>query len=195
MSKDLSSKQRMIDATADLLRRQGYHATGLNQIVREAKAPKGSLYFHFPGGKEELAVTALASSSEGIKRDLTAIVMKEPDPRRAVEGVIDYFAKQLESTGYLAGCPMATVALEATATSDELQQVCSRHYAEWQQLVAAYLVTRGFPADSADELATTTLAAFEGGLLLSRAHRNLDPLRAVGRQLSRLVELYLPATD
>ena len=195
MSKDASSKQRMIDATADLLRRQGYHATGLNQIVREAKAPKGSLYFHFPGGKEELAVTALASSSDEIKRELTAIVMKERDPRKAVEGVIDYFAEQLESTGYLAGCPVATVALEATATSDELQQVCSRHYAEWQQLIAAYLATRGFPPDSADELATTTLAAFEGGLLLSRAHRNLDPLRAVGRQLSRLVELYLSAND
>ena len=190
MSKDVSSKQRMVDATADLLRRQGYHATGLNQIVREAKAPKGSLYFHFPGGKEELAVTALTSSSEVIKRDLAEIVMKQRDPARAIAAVIDYFANELESTGFLMGCPMATVALEATATSDELQQVCSRHYTEWQQLVAAYLVARGFAAENADELATTTLAAFEGGLLLSRAHRDLEPLRAVGRQLSKLIELY-----
>ncbi len=187
----ISSKDRMVEATAELLRRQGYHATGLNQIVREAKAPKGSLYFHFPGGKEQLAAAALSRSGGVMKDELTAVVAKHRDPAAAVAAVIDYFADHLESTSFQMGCPIATVALEAAATSDELQAVCSRHYTEWQQLIAAYLGAHQLPPDDADELATTVLAVFEGGLLLSRAHRDTAPLRAAGRQLERLVRAQL----
>lgn len=182
-----SSKERMIDATASLLRRQGYHATGLNQIIREASAPKGSLYFHFPGGKEELATAALTSSGAQMKDELARIVLAHDDPATAVAAVIAYFAEHLESTGFLMGCPIATVALEAAATSDGLQAVCSEHYVQWQELVASYLLARGVSTDEATDLAITVLATFEGGLLLARAHRDLAPLRAVGRQLTRLV--------
>ncbi|MEM6992491.1 MAG: TetR/AcrR family transcriptional regulator, partial [Myxococcota bacterium] len=102
---------------------------------------------------------------------------------------IEYFADHLESTKFLMGCPIATVALEAAATSDELQKVCSKHYAEWQGLIAAYLGGHGLDAEEASDVATTVLATFEGGLLLSRAHRDVTPLRAAGRQLSRLVDM------
>lgn len=186
MSEGASSKERMIEATASLLQRQGYHATGLNQIIREAKAPKGSLYFHFPGGKEELAFAALSSSGKTVQAELMEIVARHAELGDALIAVVDYFADQLERTEFQQGCPIATVALEAAATSDALQEVCSKHYRDWQNMLASYLRMRGLPAAEIDDLAATVLAAFEGGLLLARAHRDTAPLRAVGRQLAKI---------
>ena len=65
------TRDRLIRTTSRLLRKQGYAATGLNQVMAEAEAPKGSMYFHFPGGKEELAAAALDRFS-GRVRDLMA---------------------------------------------------------------------------------------------------------------------------
>ena len=50
-----ATRDRIVDASAELFRRQGYNATGVKQIVTEAQAPFGSLYHFFPGGKEQLA--------------------------------------------------------------------------------------------------------------------------------------------
>lgn len=185
------SKERMIEATAKLLQRQGYHATGLNQIVREAGAPKGSLYFHFPDGKEGLALAALACSGNSMQKELLEVVARFKDPADALQGVIDYFADHLEATGFLMGCPIATVALEAAATSDRLQAVCSKQYGEWEQQLNAYLRLHGLKPEDADDTAALVLAAIEGGLLLARAHRDVRPLRAAGRSLARLLRSIL----
>ena len=53
------TRTRLITAMADALQRRGLHGVGLNEILRDAQAPKGVLYHHFPGGKTELAVAAI----------------------------------------------------------------------------------------------------------------------------------------
>lgn len=189
------SKERMVEATAALLRRQGYHATGLNQIVREASAPKGSLYFHFPGGKESLAATALQASGARMKMELAALVGGCANPPQAVAAVVEHYARELAESSYENGCPMATVVLEAAATSDTLQEVCTRHYEEWQSLIAAYLLGHGYVESDARDLAGTILSSFEGALLLARAHRSPAPLEQIGRTLTRLLDAYAPATS
>ena len=182
------SKQRMISATATLMQRQGYHATGLNQIVKQARAPKGSLYFHFPGGKEELAETALADAGKKTRDELFAVVAAQPDPARAIEAVVEWFAERLIASDFADGCPVATVALEAAATAPRLQQACARHYGDWQAMMTAYLQELGVQAETARSTATFALAAIEGALLLSRAHRDVGMLRQVGAELRALVQ-------
>jgi TetR/AcrR family transcriptional repressor of lmrAB and yxaGH operons len=175
----------MLDATAELLHRQGYAATGLNQIIADSGAPKGSLYFHFPGGKEELVSRAIERASEPLTELLERVLAAAPTPEDAIDGVVAYFGGQLATSAYAKGCPVATVALEQAATSNPLHTVCSSTYARWQQLVAARLATAGFAPARAAELASFALSAIEGALMLCRAHRSLDPLARTAAELRR----------
>ena len=69
-----SSRDAFVSSTAKLLRRQGYAATGLNEIVARSGAPRGSLYFHFPGGKQELALAAMEHSGEQLRGAIAAVM-------------------------------------------------------------------------------------------------------------------------
>ena len=135
MKSPIDSRARFVETTAALLRRQGYHATGLAQVVEESGAPKGSLYFHFPGGKEELATAAIERSAQDLRGRLAALVGAAEDPAAAVRAVTTALADELEASRFQDGCPVATVALEAAAQVPALQAVCSAAYARWQALV------------------------------------------------------------
>ena len=187
-----SSKDRMLEATASLLQRQGYYATGLNEIVRESGAPKGSLYFHFPGGKEELAAAALEQAGARTRADLLQVIADNPHPPDAVHAVALWLAEQLTASEFVAGCPVATVALEAASTSRRLQEVCGAHYGNWHAATREYLLTHGMSKPQAGPTATLILAAMEGALLLARAHQDAAPLHEVGAQLREIVAARMP---
>jgi len=187
----IDSRARFVETTAALLRRQGYHATGLNEIIEQSGAPKGSLYFHFPGGKEALAQAALERSGQEMRDQLAAIVAQAPGPAAAIRAVTEALAQELETSRFENGCPVATVALEAAAQVPALQAVCSASYAKWQVLIEGYLAQAGMPAARARSLANLVLAAVEGALLLSRAHADTTPLRAAGEELATLVQAQL----
>src|SRR5947199_4629130 len=106
------TRDRIVDTTADLFRRQGYVATGIKQIVAEARAPFGSVYHFFPGGKEELGSEVIRRS--GAQYGLLGASFFGPD-RDVVDSVRDFFAgaaQDLAASDYEDACPIATVALE-----------------------------------------------------------------------------------
>ena len=194
MKSPTGSRARFVETTAALLRRQGYHATGLAQIVEESGAPKGSLYFHFPGGKETLAQAALERSGEEMQAKLAAIATGAGSPAAAVRAVTKRLADELEASRFQDGCPVATVALEAAAQVPALQAVCSASYARWQALLEGYLANAGLSAERARSLGHVVLSTGEGALLLSRARADPAPLRAAGEELAVLLERELGAS-
>jgi TetR/AcrR family transcriptional repressor of lmrAB and yxaGH operons len=183
MSKGEATRTKMIATTAALLQKQGYHATGLAQILADSGAPRGSLYFHFPGGKEELACAAIVASGDAWRQRLEEVVARTSDPGAAIEASCEALAAALVESDFAIGCPVATVALEAAATSEPVRQTCAEHYATWRRVVAERLRTSGIPVARAEKLATFVLAAVEGALLLARVERDVTPLRTVGRML------------
>jgi TetR/AcrR family transcriptional repressor of lmrAB and yxaGH operons len=188
VGKRRDTKSRMLETAADLIQRQGYASTGLNQILEASHAPKGSLYFHFPGGKEELVALAIEKSSESLTELLEQVLATAPTTELALEMITGYFGSQLESSKFEKGCPIATVALEQSATSDALHEVCSRTYARWQAAIAARLSREGHAAERAEALASFVLATIEGALLLCRAHRSIEPLRRASSELARTLK-------
>jgi TetR/AcrR family transcriptional repressor of lmrAB and yxaGH operons len=183
------TRARLTEAAAALLQRQGYHATGLAQIVEESGAPRGSLYFHFPGGKEELAVAALRDVGEIWKRRIEAAIDREPDLGAAIVAVCKLFAAELAASDWQLGCPLATVALEASASSEPVRLTCAEHFASWEASIAARLVASGVDHDAALRMAMFALATIEGALMLARVERSARPLEIVGEGLRSLISL------
>jgi len=180
------SRQAFVQATAELLRRQGYNATGLNEIVARSGAPKGSLYFHFPGGKQELAVAAMSHAGDELRQAIGAIVMSSDDLGESLGRLIDALAAGLESSGYEMGCPIATVTLEVAASSEAVRATADAVFTSWLEVLQERLVAAGLTAADAERRALLMLAAIEGALILARARCDPRPLSAVREELVAL---------
>ncbi|CAM3780942.1 TetR/AcrR family transcriptional regulator [Kibdelosporangium persicum] len=178
MPKKNDTRERVLKTAAALFRTQGYHATGLNQVLAEGGAPKGSLYFHFPGGKEQLAVESLRLSGGELSERFRQT--------QSLDEVLELLGKRLVESDFREGCPIATVALDAAADSEQIRQACDGAYAGWERVIADSLAEQGIK--NAEALATTVLAAIEGALLLARTRKDLAPLRQVGHHLKLLIE-------
>lgn len=183
----LDPRQRMIVTTAKLLQRQGYHATGLKQVVEEAGAPRGSIYHHFPGGKDQLVVEALRVASTELTRAIADARRTEDSPAAIVERLGASLQRWLERSGFVEGCPVSTVTLEAAPRHPEITEACREAYDRWIGLFADALLMRGRTEHDARALATTVVAGLEGALLLSRAHRSTAPLSSTCAHLAALV--------
>jgi TetR/AcrR family transcriptional repressor of lmrAB and yxaGH operons len=175
----------MVTTTAKLMCRQGYHATGLNQIVAESGAPKGSIYFHFPGGKEQLAAEAIAASAAYLDKGLRAC--ERETALASLDLYVTEAANLLERTGYAEGCPIATVTLEAAAASPALGKACADAVETLLGRVTGWLERDGFPPDAARDRAQLVYAAIEGALMFAKAQRSVEPLTALRRQLPGLI--------
>jgi TetR/AcrR family transcriptional repressor of lmrAB and yxaGH operons len=172
-----------VHTTARLLRRQGYAATGLNEIVAASGAPRGSLYFHFPGGKEQLAVAAMRGAGAQLAVGIEQVLSSSDDLGEALGRLVDGLAAGLEASGFADGCPIATVALEAAGTSEPIRDAARDAFDAWLGALGTRLRSAGFDGAEAVRRATLVLAAIEGALILSRARRDLVPLAAVREEL------------
>jgi len=190
VTKGERTRQKLIDATGDLLRRQGFHATGLSDIVAESGAPRGSLYFYFPGGKDELSRAALEAAGADWRARIEAAVAATPDLDAAIASIVSLLGDDLEASKFEHGCPVAAVALEAT--SPPVRRAIVAHYAEWERAIAAHLVASGIVAGAAQQLAIVALSAIEGALLLARVRKSRAPLVTVGAALRAMVAAVTP---
>jgi TetR/AcrR family transcriptional repressor of lmrAB and yxaGH operons len=179
------TRRRMLKAAAELFRRQGYDGTGLSEVLAESGAPRGSLYFHFPGGKHQLAAEAVDSTGARIGRGIEALLSSSEDVGEAVGRVVDSMASDLEESGYVRGCPIAAVSLDSAASSDQVREACRRSFDLWLSLLEARLREGGWSAGDAREEAIVILATVEGALALARASRDPEPLRTAARRLRR----------
>ncbi|WP_328387247.1 TetR/AcrR family transcriptional regulator [Nocardia sp. NBC_00416] len=176
-TKGAETRQRIIEATRSSIERRGYFGTGLNQILTASDTPRGSLYFHFPGGKDELVAAAITQTSGLIDAALDAADIS--DPAGAVADLITLLGDRLEASGWENGCPVATVALEISGTNDIVQQACAQVYAQWTE--ALRIILRAGGHRNAEDLAVSLLALVEGALLLARTHRSREPLDRAAR--------------
>lgn len=187
-----STREQFIQATCELMELQGYYATGLNQIVEESGGPKGSLYYHFPGGKEELTAEALQHVGKKVEERIVTHLAAADNSAEAVRAFIENIAYNVEQSGYQAGGPITTVALETAASSERLRDVCNGIYSAWQNAFAERIQQDGVSDDDAQYLATVIIAGLEGGIILCRTSRSTTPLQHLARAMGALVAQHLP---
>jgi AcrR family transcriptional regulator len=186
-----TTKERIVNAGAELFRQQGYTATGVKQIVTVAQAPFGSVYHFFPGGKEELGAAAIRTSGALYGQLLPVFFDPAAD---LVSGMRAFFAgaaEHLRESDYTDACPIATVALEVSSSSEPLRLACAEVFESWVAASTQRFIAGGLAPDTARELAIGLIAALEGAFVLARAARSTEPLEVAGRQSADALKLAL----
>jgi TetR/AcrR family transcriptional regulator, lmrAB and yxaGH operons repressor len=188
MKKGQSSRAKLIDTSAALFMRQGYHGTGLAQIVAKSGAPKGSLYFHFPGGKEELALAAVERAGSHFALVLHDVLHQNPMPGEAVLALCGLLGKWMEASSFVEGCPITTVCLELAPTNTAVTAATQGIFASWQDDWWGHLCRAGFSDNAAQNYATTIVATLEGAFILARAEQSVRPFEVVGTMLAMMLD-------
>jgi TetR/AcrR family transcriptional regulator, lmrAB and yxaGH operons repressor len=182
------TRERLVRTTSRLLRKQGYGATGLNQVMAEAQAPKGSMYFHFPGGKEELAAAAVDNFADRVTRRLEAGLAAADTVGEAVARFFDEYVQHFEKTDFTEGCAVATVALDASSAHEVLANATGRALRGWTDRFAAALEAEGRSPADAHRLATLIVAVLEGTVVMGKGERSTEPFVAVQAVLRDLLK-------
>jgi TetR/AcrR family transcriptional repressor of lmrAB and yxaGH operons len=192
MSQELPARDRILDATAELMEQQGYFGTGLKEIIEHSHTPKGSLYHYFPDGKEEIAEVAINRKSEMIQARIAEHFAIVRDPAEAVRSLLLSMAQHARMQHCRKGNPLATVALETANSSERIRQACVDAYEAKRQLFYDKFVEGGIEQVNAQKLATTCLAAIEGAFVLVRTMHNAEPLETVADMLYAMINAESP---
>ena len=184
-----NAREQILQATCDLLEKQGYHGTGLNEIVRQSGAPKGSLYYYFPEGKEQITAEAVLQSGQIVSERIRAALRGGSSAPQAIHDFILLIAENVERSGFAAGSPLTAVAMETATQSERINLACRDAYGMLQAAFKEKLAESGLSRTKAEELSTFVVAAVEGGIILSRTSHTADPLRLVAMQLQALLSL------
>ena len=190
-----STRERMIETTARLLQHRGYHGVSLNDVLSEAEAPRGSLYFHFPDGKDQLVFEATCVGVDRATGFLRATLAVSSNPAAGVRAFIEETAKLMQASDYTFGCPVAPLILDDDGHTAELAALCRQAFADWTGLIREALVAAGVPTAHAKTLATMVEAAHEGSFLMARANRNIGDMMTVAKELETMLQSALPNQD
>src|SRR5947208_14594109 len=178
---ELGTRERMIVSTALLVRERGARATSIDAVLAHSGAPRGSVYHHFPRGREQLLREATEYAGEYVARRLER--GGDGDPLAALDALFDEYSATLVASDFRAGCPVVAVAIESPEEGPDLRDVALAAFERWRRALAGALEASGIADERADELAIIVIAAFEGALILSRACRDLGPLESVRHEL------------
>jgi TetR/AcrR family transcriptional regulator, lmrAB and yxaGH operons repressor len=188
MPRRSDSRSRMIQAAAQLFRERGYHATAFSDVIQASGAPRGSTYFHFPGGKQELAREAIALAGDEIEQMVAAAAARCDGPGSFVRALGDMVAARLEGSGYRSGCAIATMVLELAPQSEELSSEFEKVFGRWRQALVRQFEIGGITPERAPDVANLVMSVFEGGLVVSRAARHIGSFVAAIEALAEFVE-------
>jgi AcrR family transcriptional regulator len=177
----VKTRDRILTATADLLRRKGYNGTGLKEIVKASEAPFGSIYHHFPGGKEELGAEAIRLAGRTYNALIQLFFENATDAAAATQAFFDGAAEVLRVTDYEDACPIATVALEVASVSEPMRVASGDVFESWVADVCRDFEALGMPADRTRDVAVQLLMLIEGAFLLCRSWKDTTPMTIAGR--------------
>src|ERR671922_2317256 len=180
MAKD--TRTRLIETTARLLQHRGYHGTSLSDILAESGAPRGSLYFHFPGGKDQLVAEVTRESVAGFAERLRERLAAEKSPAAAIRAIFEETARVVEESDYARGCPVAPVVLDGTTDVPELIELSRAAFEQWIGLIEASFVRAGILGPRARALALLVESSLEGLMIIARATRDRAPFTLVAEE-------------
>lgn len=179
------SRASMVRGAVSLIRTRGVSATSLSDVLAESGAPRGSIYHHFPDGKEQLAGDAIRWTSERVLAHQRAC--RATTPAGVLDCFIDMWRQVVLASGGAAGCVVAGVAIDTPAADRVMIEIVRATFRSWVDLLTEQLAATGVPNRRASRVAVAVVAGMEGALILCRAEGNSGPLETVAAELKRLL--------
>ena len=179
----------IINTSVTLFRRNGYAATGLNEIVDESGAPKGSLYYYFPAGKASIAEAAVEEAGRRVAETLKKLAAECEGTGKLIKAHARLLAGWMRQSGFRDGCPITTVLLELAPEERKVTEAGRKAYALRNDILQQKLIADGFPRRRAERLAALCTSALQGALIQSRVERSDAPILAAAEELADLLEV------
>jgi TetR/AcrR family transcriptional repressor of lmrAB and yxaGH operons len=179
------SRERMLEAAIDLLRGFGLSGAGINDIVRESGAPKGSVYHHFPGGKLQIVGESLAVYSGRVEAFIDEALARGRTRPERVLALFEAFARRVEQSGCRRSCAIGTVSLDLGDGDEALHPLLAQALQSWSRVIEHH-VDLG-EARRTRSFAGFVLTAIEGAYVRARAEGSGQAFREAGAWLAQLV--------
>ena len=180
------TRTKMLVSAAQVMRERGAAGVTIDEVLARSGAPRGSVYYHFPDGRNQILTEALRYSGDAI----TAMIDDAAGwgARALLREFVEFWVRQLSDSNFTAGCPVVAAAIGADDDDPKLSTDAGVILGRWCTALTRAFVNDGFDDAGAASLAVTSIAALEGAIVLCRSTRTADPLRQVGDQLEFLVK-------
>ncbi len=192
-TKSEATRYRLIKSTLTMIQRYGFRGAGVSAILNDSGLPKGSLYFHFPGGKDELVAEALRLAAAEYQLLIERTFKNTKRVEDAVDQIILTLAEIISAGDFQVGCPVSAVSLDVSVDSEPLRILCADIYSEWVDQVSQYLIEAGYSNEKM--LASSFISLLEGALIVARAQRSTAPLIEAGRMITLLLAVQVQETS
>ena len=176
----------MLSAAVDLFAARGFEGVGIAELLQKSSAPRGSLYFHFPGGKEQIGVEVVERVGAEVAARFRGLHDSGVDLDTFIERVFKTTAKECKDRCYAASCPMAAIATGFGDCHPNLAAAVGAAFALWEREIATAAEARGLSAKNAEIFASSMVAAIEGAFVVSKAQRSSAPHINASRAMQAL---------
>jgi TetR/AcrR family transcriptional repressor of lmrAB and yxaGH operons len=181
-----ATRNRMLLSAAEVLRERGAAGVTIDEVLARSGAPRGSVYYHFPDGRNQLIAEALRFAGDSI----TAVIDEAVGQGGVslVRKFVQFWERTLTDSDFSAGCPVVAAAIGSAEDDPALTGVAGDIFKRWCAALAHAFVVDGFDQTDAGSLAVTCIASLEGAVVLCRSIRSADPLRDVAQQIEFLIK-------
>jgi TetR/AcrR family transcriptional repressor of lmrAB and yxaGH operons len=179
-----ATRIRMLLSAAEVMRERGAAGVTIDEVLTRSGAPRGSVYYHFPEGRNQILTEALRFAGDAI----TATIEGAQGGIPLVRNFVEFWERSLAESDFNAGCPVVAAAIGSADDDPALSLVAGEIFDRWRAALSRAFVADGFDDADAGSLAVTCIAALEGAVVLCRSTRSADPLRDVAQQLEFLIK-------
>ncbi|MGW5150492.1 TetR/AcrR family transcriptional regulator [Rhodococcus koreensis] len=193
MGRRTDTRERIIEASLELMRQKGYSATAISDIVTGSGAPRGSVTFHFPGGKDEIAGEVITLMGRSVIDQLDRVAADAVSPGDVVVAQVAEIGRAFLDSGYVSGCPVVPITIDGAVQSELVHDACASFFADWMDALTTHITSRGMDPTRASRVAAMTVYSTEGALVVCRAEKSVRALDAVAEEMAHLCSI--GATD
>ena len=182
-------RARTLDAAAALFQAQGYHPTGMREVIEKTGLSPGAFHHHFPT-KESLGLAVIAERiAPAVRESWIEPIRAATHLRQGVVGVFAGIVRGLDDRGKVSGCPLNNLAMEMSLTNARMRNELRGVFVEWQDALEARIAQspRGkqWSKEQRRAAASFIVAAYSGAMNLAKAAQDSTPLQAMQRTLSQ----------